>query len=184
MTFHKHDVFIFTEYMASRLQVDGATVFLLRQQEGFKEVFELIKNGKIELQGFKIVILLMGRADLWISDDLFEEFLYKSIAVIREKFPRVITVLAATLPAPGDTRPTINTANYRSGMMARLAARQAQLEFTKPGKRLIRRPGGAIKEYFDAEGHLNEEGARQVGLGLVAKIDCAHLREKFGENSG
>ena len=165
--------------MASGFQATNATVVGLRPQEGFQEVTDMITSGKVSLNSFKVIALLVGRADLWIDNNRFEVALQRCITAIQGVNNRAIILLAATLPVPGDCRTVIETSNLRSGWMARLAAKYARLEFSKPGKRLIRKPGGAIKEFFDENRQLVAEGLLQVQRCFEAKITCAHLMDKF-----
>ena len=67
--------------------------------------------------------------------------------------------------------------------MARIASMGTRVEFSKPGKRLIRKPGGVIREMF-ADGCLNELGCAQVVKGLEGKIACTHLMQKFEDLRG
>ena len=60
-----------------------------------------------------------------------------------------VTSHSDTLPVLGDSHIMINVAIFQSGVMTRLAA---HMEFSKPCKRLIRRPGGAIHKDLKVKG--------------------------------
>ena len=178
VTIRHADIFVFADVNATGLAVDNATVMVLKQQEGFTEVEEMIRKNKVVLSGYKVIVLLCGRADLWISDKFFEKSVLECILAIREVNKDAYVVLNATLPVVGERRSVIDTANFRAGLLSRLAAKTEKLEFSKPGRRLIRKPGGAIKEYFDPGNMLTGDGLAQVKRGIEAKIHCARLLER------
>ena len=170
VTITRNDIIAFVDPLAKGFRAQSTAVFTMRPQEGFKELGEILRLGKVNISGFKIVALLIGRADLWIDNTRFENSLQHCISAIQDLNPKAIILLAATLPGPGDPRALIDTSNYRSVVMARLAAKYAKLEFSKPGKRLIRKPGGAIKEFYDENRCLTAQGLLQVQKCFEAKI--------------
>ena len=62
--------------LAAGLEVERAKVIVLRQNEGFPEVASMLRNGEVKVEGFKIVILVASRADMWESDAVF----FKSVS--------------------------------------------------------------------------------------------------------
>ena len=139
---------VFTDGNATGLQIEKAIVINLGPQEGFAELADMIAKDRYRLIGYKVVVFLIGRADFWIEDTTFEKQVVECIRICHEKNADLIIVLAATLPVPGDTRKNIETSNFRTNLLARMSAKSELLDFAKPGKRLIRRPGGAIREFF------------------------------------
>ena len=160
--------------------MNNSIVKVAGPQEGFQEVAEWCQEGKLNVGMFKVVVLVVGRADLGVSDEKFEKSLRSCVAEIRLKNPHAIIVFAATIPVPGDTVSDIHTSKHRSAVLARMASCDQKLEFSKPGKKLIRRPGGTIKEYF-RDRELNQEGLNLVRRGIEGKINCGHLLQKYSE---
>ena len=146
-------------------------------QDGFKEVGDIIRK----LDGFdryKIVVLLIGRADLWETDQEFRTSVSFCLQAIRDKSPFMVILFCAVLPSPRDTPQLKRTAGFRHGYLANLSAEANLLDFSKPGKFLLHN-GQVILDYFDPYGNLNERGLDQVRRALQAKIRCAALFKKF-----
>ena len=140
----------------------------------------LIADRHLDIRPYKFIVLLCGKVDLKESDGDSKEGLHGMLRVINEQDPLAITVLTAVLPTPGDSKNLIRVSGYRSRYMAKLAEDVTRIEFSKPGKRLLR-PGGAIIEFFDDFGNLNVKGLEQISRGLVAKFACAKLRQKYDQ---
>ena len=64
VTLKRKEILVFVDPVAAGFQSEGLTVFTLKAQEGFGEVAELILHNQIQLSGYKIIALLIGRADL------------------------------------------------------------------------------------------------------------------------
>ena len=62
------DTLVIVDAIAANLMVDGGTVISLHPQEGFAELAILINNGKLCVTGFKFIVLLCGRSDLWAAE--------------------------------------------------------------------------------------------------------------------
>ena len=183
VTIQRAEILIFTEAVVMGLKMNNTVCVNLKQQEGFAEVEQMVHEGKVSVSGFKIIILLFGRADMLLEEKIYLNALHKCLATLHRCNKDALLILTATLPVPGDSRITINTANQRSGIMARTASMGAQVEFSKPGKRLIHKLGGAIREFF-SEGMVNDGGLDQIVKGLEGKIACAHLMQKFHDLQG
>ena len=102
---------------------------------------------------------------------------------MRKRNPHLILIFTATLPMPGDTRLQIKNTGFRAGFLSRLAEEIPQVEFSKPGKRLLK-PGGVAMEFFTQEGALNKWGLEQISRGLQAKFTCTRLRQKSDQLFG
>ena len=153
-------------------------IFTLHAQDGFKEVGTMVESNEIQCKDFKIIILLMGRADLWDSDANFGAGIASCLQAIRNVNPLCFIMFTAIIPVPGDKMPLRRTAGYRHGYMSYLAGKALRLEFSRPGKFLLQR-GEAIPEYYDAGNNLNGMGLDLITRGLEAKVKCAGIFKKF-----
>ena len=173
------NILIITEDMVDNLSVRKSSVVKMHAQDGFQEVGDTIKQDIINIVDVDLLILLIGRADLWQGDNSFRLGVAHCLESIRVVNKKCIVMFAAIIPTPGDTLPVKRTAAYRHGYLSHLAGKTDKLEFCKPGKNLLC-GGVAIKDYFDANGHLNEMGSDIVTRGIEAKINCAGLLTKHG----
>ena len=146
-------------------------------QDGFKEVGDMIKVYK-DFERFKLVILLIGRADLWETDRDFKLHVSCCLQAIRDRSLTTVILFCAVIPAPRDSPQLRCTAGFRHGYLANLAAEAQLLDFSKPGKFLLHN-GQVVLDYFDPYGNLNERGLDQVRHALFAKIKCAALFKKY-----
>ena len=177
------ELLIVADGVAGNLMMDHTTVFTLQLQEGFAEVATLIRDKKLSVTRYKVIILLMGRADLWEADHKFKLEVNKCLAEIRQCNTQCSVVLTATLPNPSDTLRVVRTATYRNGYLSQLAHESEWLEFSKPGKQLLVGKGAAV-EFFDEYNNLNDAGLDVVRRGIEAKLRCAKVLEKVNVRSG
>ena len=117
------EILIIADGIAGNLMLDSATVFTLQLQEGFREVSILIQEGKLSVSRFNVIVLLLGRADLWELDRDFKRHVQICIDSIKNANVFATLVLTATLPSPGDTMKVVRTANYRNGHLSQMAPR-------------------------------------------------------------
>ena len=106
------DTLVVTDVMAANLMLEGTTVITLHGQEGFKELGQNKVRKSLKVSGFKLVVLLCGRPDLYEPERDFRQGLAFCLNAIREGNPKAIVLLTATLPSPRDSRAVIHTANY------------------------------------------------------------------------
>ena len=170
-------VLVVADAMACNLMLDRATVFTLPLQDGFAEVTTMLRNRKLSVSRFEVVVLLIGRGDLWEPDHKFKLEVNKCIAEVRQLNARCTLVLTATLPNPSDTLRVVRTAVYRNGYLSQLAHDAEWLEFSKPGKQLLVGRGPAL-EYYDEYNNLNDAGLDVVRRGIEAKLRCAKIFAK------
>ena len=161
--------------------VDDTTVFTLQLQEGFADVTTLIREDKLSIERFAVIILLCGRADFWENDRTFKYSVQTCLDEIHSRNPTAITVLTATLPGLGDNIRVVRTAGYRNGYLSQLAHEASWLEFSKPGKQLLT-PRGPAEDFYDEFYNLNDAGLDVVRRGIEAKVRCAKLLQRTAQS--
>ena len=176
-------ILIIADGMAGNLMMDHATVFTLQMQEGYSEVATLLRERKLSVSRFKVIVLLLGRADLWEADHRFKLGVNRCLAEIRSSNTLCSVVLTATIPSPSDMLTVVRTATYRNGYLSQLAHDSEWLEFAKPGKQLLVGKGPAV-EFFDEFNNLNDNGLDVVRRGIEAKLRCAKVFEKVSARTG
>ena len=169
-----NDILIFADFFLEGIQLDGADVRLLRENEGLQHVHVMLESGIQDVRQYKFVILLCGKMDLREADDVFKDSVKATLVLLKQRNPQLITILTAAVLLLGDPRLEIHAAGYRAGWMSRLAEEDVLVEFSRPGKRLLR-PGGVIREFYDVRSFPNLRGLEQISRGLEAKFTCAKL---------
>ena len=161
--------------MALNLKAFRSHVFQLTSQEGFLEVAKLVQEGKLQADKYRFIVLMFGRADLWLPDRDFRQNIGQCIEVIRAVNPDAIVVLCATLPNPQDSKHTIRIATDRNNYLSLLSAEGPKLQFSKPGKNLFV-SGGPSPAFYAENGNLNLVGLELIRYGIENKFRCANLR--------
>ena len=174
----RNDTVVIAEAMPAQLILPKAITFPLKTQEGYNEVAVLIREGRIALRGIDIIVLLCGRADLWVGEKEFKEGVANCLSAIREVNSSALVLLNAPLPIPRDNRHNIKIINDRNNYLALLAEESVGLEFTKPGRSLIC-TGGPPVAFYDDFNNLNEAGLQLVRHGIL----CKFAMGSFGKRS-
>ena len=176
----ENDFLLVVENLARNMTFPRGAIVPMQAQDGFAEFAEMVKSDKIVVSKFKVIILLIGRGDLWTSDKDFRLGVAASLQAIRVRNKNAIIMFCAIIPFPGDSPEVKRTSSYRHGYLSFLAGDASKLEFSKPGKHLINR-GAAVPSFFNNFGLLTERGLDQVRRALEAKIRCAAVLTKYKE---
>ena len=118
VTTNAAEILVIADAMACNLILDRATVFTIPLQDGFAEVTGLLRSRKLVIARFEVVVLLIGRGDLWEPDHKFKLEVNKCLAEVRQLNPRCTLILTATLPNPSDSLRVVRTAIYRNGYLS------------------------------------------------------------------
>ena len=172
------DVLIIVDAMAASFSMEMSDIFTLTMTEGFSELSSMVWKDMLNVFSYKIIVLMVGRADFWETDKNFKKFVYDALEALRAKNQHVIIVISASLPAPGDTQPCIRTASYRNYWLGKVVNDSRLLDFACPGKNLLSNQG-PILDYYDEFHNLNDQGVDQVRRALEGKFRAAKLRKKF-----
>ena len=70
MTQHRQ-ILIFVDGLAAALSFENARIIFLNKQEGYPELATKISQGTYPVDGYRVVILLIGRSDVWEPDKVF-----------------------------------------------------------------------------------------------------------------
>ena len=169
------DMLIIADIMAMELHVFRGQVYQLKTQEGYKETATLLHQECLRVDGFRFVVLLIGRADFWLPDREFHENVGDCIEAVRQQNDDAVIVLCATLPSLNDNKHTIRVASERNTYLSLLAVEGPKLQYSKPGKGLFV-SGGPFKVFYKETGNLNDAGLELVRHGIENKFRCANLR--------
>ena len=148
------DTLVIVDEAAKEFWFKGAEIFVLLEGDGIGKALALFRAGVLKAEHFKFVVLLGGKADLLESDRYFWESLFGLIEWFEGNRPTALLILMAGLPLPTDSQFQVRMTGYRAGFISRIAEEKINVEFSRPGKRLLK-PGGIILEFYDQQGYLN-----------------------------
>ena len=164
--------------LAAGLAMDSTEVAVMKRGQGFHQLSLWLDEKQLNISQRKIVILLIGRSDIWDRDRDFFKDVEICLSMLRTQNTNLMVVLGAMLPAAGDSRAMVNTIVFRNNKLASRCITDPRLEFARPGRQLLQ-PGGPIPDYFEEEGKLNEAGLDVVRRALESKIHSAKLLKRF-----
>ena len=174
------DVLIIVDDVAWKLEMGNTDIRILRETQGFDELAELITDGYLDVSDYKVIVLMVGRQELWKTDDMFEMAFRSCLMTIEDRNPDGIILLTPTLLRPGDCEDTITKVRQRSVMLAYYAHDTIKVEFCRPALKL-EDDNGAIDSYYDLIKDLNDQGVMELKKQLMEKIYAGGLLEMWCE---
>ena len=170
-------IVVFIDGLAAGFVFEDARVYLFSKAEGYPELALKLHRKEISVRGYKLIVVLLGRADVWDTDRKFFEAVDKVVKEIYNQNEKAIIVLGASLPLIADSKTMVNTFVFRND---KFAARSPRLEHARPGKQLLGQ-GGPIADYYDEYGNLNELGSDVISRALERKIFSAKIFQRAEE---
>ena len=165
------------ECSLAQLLIPGAKVTLVHKGAGFEEVASLIRSGMIEVQGFKIVVLLVRRADVLNRSRPVVPQLDQLLQAVQQVDSAIILLVASPIPYPTDG-PDVVRKLYRTTAMLKAYCHG------KPTVDYLR----ATQDFVELEtinsDYVTPQGITKPGLGIIkkltlAKINCSKLRQRY-----
>ena len=172
----QRQILVFIDSLAARFVFEDAGVFPCSRAEGFGQLAQKLQQ--ITVRGYKLIILLLGRADVWETDKVFFEAVNKVLYELKNQNAKAIVVLGASLPSVLDSKAMVNMFIFRNDKLAARCSDNPRWEHARPGKQLLGK-GGPIEEYYDEYGNLNELGSNVVSRALERKICSAKLLDRY-----
>ena len=86
----KRQICIVVDGLAADLSFEDARILFLSKAEGYGELAVKLEARALSVQGFKIVILLLGRSEVWETDKLFLQNVERAIMAIRSQNEQAI----------------------------------------------------------------------------------------------
>ena len=174
------DIFMICDSTARRFQMDNCTTVVLESDVGVEEIWQKIRPGlhggnlAHDISQFKLLILMIGRADFNIITLSFKIKWYALMEVIMHYHPNVNILVTPSLSSPHDSVDMRVKAEERSELMLYYAHDNVQVHFTRPQKEfwLEQTP---IDLYYDYLGNLTELGVAEIRSQLMHKIELFNL---------
>ena len=164
--------------LAAGFSFQGASVIVMKKNEGFGRLAMLLKDGIISVRGYKAVFILLGQGEVWDTDKNYFSARENCLMEIEKQDDKILIILGASLPSINDSRPMVGTFVFRNDKMAVRCGRANNLEHARPGKNLLT-AGGPIPDYFDEYGNLNESGLDVIGRAIEHKLDSLKVLLKI-----
>ena len=180
---NQNEIIMICDPKAWRFEMDNCTTKILQPNVGFMELglmihpeMESAHDFGYDFSQFKLVILMMGRADLNIPTVAFKMRWYFLMEVIQEFYPQVTCLIAPSLSTPADNDLEKAKADYRSIFLSYYAHDYMKMEFTRPERNfgLVEMP---IEHFYDEYGNLTELGVSEIRSNLLQKIQGHSLLE-------
>ena len=59
------DIIFIMDGLAVGFSFQGASVVVMKKNEGFRHLASVLREGTVLVRGYKVVCMLLGRADVW-----------------------------------------------------------------------------------------------------------------------
>ena len=105
----KWQLLIVVDGLAGHLSYENARVIFMPHTEGYHHLAQKLNNGTYSVRGYKIVVLLIGRGEVWDTDRRYFARVEATIQAVKNQDEQCILVLGATLPLTADSRPMVNS---------------------------------------------------------------------------
>ena len=150
----------------------------MKKRDGFGELLEMLRAGSIDLKGIKIVVFMLGRADIWDNEVMFRLNVQACLTEIEEKFQSTFILVCGLLPSLGDARELVRNLLRCNDVLSSLCVNKfSTREYARPGKKLLcgNEPS---KVCFDTQGRISDEGFDILRDALRAKINAAQIMKR------
>ena len=97
------DILLMAEYFATNLAVSKARITLVHPGTGYSQVARDIMSGRLSLDQAKVIVLLVGRADVLDWSVKVQENLMQVRRAINARDPAIILLACTPLPWPQDS---------------------------------------------------------------------------------
>ena len=98
-------ILVIVDSLASYLSFEDTRVIFMVQNEGYAHLVLKIKQQIFSVKGYKLVILLIGRGDVWETDKIYFDGVEQALKTIHNQNENCIVVLGTTLPSTLDSKP-------------------------------------------------------------------------------
>ena len=157
MVEEEREIIIVIDGLAGQFSFENAQILYLAANEGYYDLARKLQNKSLSVSGFKIIILLIGRGEVWDTDHRYFKGVEEAVKEVKNQNEKAIIVLGATLPSTADSRPMVNSFTFRNDKLASRCTQDERLEHARPGKHLLG-SRGPVEAYYDSDGNINELG--------------------------
>ena len=177
MTSGDREIVIIVDGLAGQLRFENARILYLAENEGYHDLARKLDTDNLSVTGFKIVIVLVGRGDVWDTDHRYFKGVESIIRAVKNQNKKAVLMLGATLPSTADSCPMVNSFTFRNDKLAARCNKDPLLEHANPGKHLLG-PRGPVEAYYDGDGNINELGGDVIAMALEQKIFSTRLFQR------
>ena len=168
------DILMICDSIGWRFTMQNCDTKVIDSHVGLMELTQLIYPGSKRLLGhdlskYRILILMMGRADLIIPTVRFKTRWNFFMQEIRQNYPDLIVLVTPALSHPDDSDIQKATADYRSVFLSYYAHDHVKVEFCRPAKDMWS-DVCPNQHYHDEHGCLTELAVAEIRANLREKI--------------
>ena len=175
------DVLLLAEYYADNLVLPRSHLRLVHKGSGWRDVIQQIRTGGLIVAGYKILVVLIGRAEVLDRSCSVEMVLQQLHDVVSLQDPAIVLVLSTPLPWPTDGPQVARKLFRTTAVLKAFCHGKASVEFSRASEQLVTLEQ-VNTTLVDMKG-LTEHGAGLIAMLIDAKINCSRLRLKYQELS-
>ena len=185
------EVLIMADEIIRNVQYPHAQWLFLKETQGYTDLQSKISSGTVSLEGFKIMVIITGRAEVVAQHEAVVNCVQSTIDTIHKANSQLIILLCAPVPYPRDGHIMLEELSEFSAVLNDLCKQSEYLEYSRLGhvfysRRRIVEPEVweedtlcVVKRNLLDRGGLTLQGARLINSRLVDKIASAKLYERY-----
>ena len=132
------DVLLLAEYYALDIHLPRITIQLVPKRSGYAEFAWQILQGAVQLRGIKVIVLLIGRADVLNRAVMVGPQIEVVRAALNKVDPAIILLVGTPLPWPLDPPPEVAWKLFRMSAMIKVFCHgRPTLEYTQATQEFV-----------------------------------------------
>ena len=171
------DVLLLAEYYASNLQVRQAKIQLVHPGSGYAELAEGIARGQVSLFGVRILVLLIGRADVLNREVAVQDSLMRVRDAVNARDPAIIMLVGTPLPWPLDEEKHSRKLYRTTVMLKGLCDAGSTLQYIRATQDCVTLKG--VNRLMVDAVRLTAEASANISKLIVSKIECSKLHQEY-----
>ena len=165
------------KYYAKSLQLPRTSIKLVHKGSGYADFAKLISAGGVPLKQYKVIVLMIGQADVLDRSVLVGTQLDKVRVALNRVNPALLLLVCTPMPWPGDTHDVAHKLHRTTGMLKALCHGKPTMEFSRVTEDLVTLEG-VHEAFVDGQG-LTLAGQELISRLVLGKIACGKMRDKY-----
>ena len=171
------DVLLVAEYFLTNFQSKQVQVHLVHPGSGYREFAQRILQRKVHVNGYKVIVLLIGRADVLNRQIAVDASLLQVREAVNEVDPCTIIMVGTPLPWPTDQVNVVRKLFRTTAMLRQWCQPHTTLQYTKATQSLVNLEG--LNPQYICDDGLTLAGLLNLKRIILGKIACARLRDEY-----
>ena len=173
------DILLVAECSLADLQIPGVHISLVHKGASYTQLAQLITTDTVNITGFKILVIFLGRTDVLDRSKTVEESLDLVRQAVKDKDPAMILLVATPVPWSSDGAQVARKLFRTTQMLKAYCHGKATMEYLRASQEFVTIDN--INPLFMNTQGITFEGLKKIRSLTLAKIKCSKLLQKYDE---